>query len=73
MPIYKLIKYSDNYLKISGNLHQYYRDDLNDHIKESESFKFKIKKTPAARNTEDVKVVAQLKYLLIFGELLKRH
>ena len=36
---------------------QYYRDDPNDNIKESESFKYKIKitgKTPAAGNTKDV-------------------
>ena len=31
MPIYNLIEYSDNYLKTSGSLWQYYRDepDLN--------------------------------------------
>ena len=26
MPMYNLIKYSDNYSKISGSLWQYYRD-----------------------------------------------
>ena len=28
MPMYNLIEYSDNYLKISGNLWQYCRDNL---------------------------------------------
>ena len=28
-PIYKLIKYSDNYLKTSGSLWQYHRDETN--------------------------------------------
>ena len=27
MPIYNLIKYSDNYSKTSGSLWQYYRDE----------------------------------------------
>ena len=50
MPVYNLIEYSDNYSKTSGSLWQYYRDDPNDNIKESESLKYKIKitgKTPA--------------------------
>ena len=32
MPIYNLIEYSDDYLKTSGSLSQYYRDDPNDNI-----------------------------------------
>ena len=57
MPMYNLIEYSDNYLKTSGSLWQYYRDDPNDSITGSESFKYKIKvtgKTPATANTKDV-------------------
>ena len=57
MPMYNLIEYSDNYLKTSGSLWQYYRDGPNDIITGSESFKYKIKitgKTPAAGNTKDV-------------------
>ena len=45
---------------------QYYRDDPNDNITESESFKYKIKitgKTPADGNTKDVKIAVPLKYL----------
>ena len=57
MPMYNLIEYSDNYSKTSGSLWQYYKDDPNDNIKNSESFKYKIKitrKTPNNGNTKDV-------------------
>ena len=50
MPMYNLIEYSENHSKISGSLLQYYRDDPNDNIVHSESFKFNINiigKTPA--------------------------
>ena len=50
MPMYNLIEYSNNYSKTSGNLWQHYRDEANDDITESESFKSKIKIT---RNTLD--------------------
>ena len=65
MPMYNLIEYSNNYLKTSRNLWLYYRDDPNDNITQSESFKFKIKitgKTPAAGNTKDVEIAVPLKY-----------
>ena len=45
MPVYNLIGYSDNYSKILRSLWQYYRDDINDNITQSESFKSKIKIT----------------------------
>ena len=32
MPMYNLIKYSNNYSKTSGSLWQYYRDDSTDVI-----------------------------------------
>ena len=63
MPMYNLIEYSDNYSKTSGSLWQYYRDYPNDNITQSESFKYKFKitgKTPAAGNTEDVKIAVPL-------------
>ena len=63
MPMYNLIEYSDNYSKTSGSLWQYYRDDPNDNITQSESFKCKFKitgKTPAAGNTENVKIAVSL-------------
>ena len=42
--MYNLIEYSNNYLKTSGILQQYYRDDPNDdqNITLSESFKLRI-------------------------------
>ena len=43
MPMYKLIEYSDNYPKTSGNLWQYYKDEPNDNLGDSESFKYKVK------------------------------
>ena len=42
MPIYNLIEYSNNYSKTSGSLWQYYGDDPNDNITQSESFKSMI-------------------------------
>ena len=44
-PIYYLIKYSNNYSKTSGSLWQYYRDDPNVILTNSESFKLKIEIT----------------------------
>ena len=41
MPMYNLIEYRDNYSKKSGSLWQYYKDDPNDDIANSESFKSK--------------------------------
>ena len=43
MPMYNLIEHSDNYPKTSGSLWQYCRDEPNNDITESESFKFKPK------------------------------
>ena len=57
MPMY-LIEYSDNHSKTSESLREYYRDNPNDNITESESFKYKIKitgKTPPAGNKRILK------------------
>ena len=64
MPMYNLIEYSDNYSKTSGSLWQYYKDDPNDNIENSESFKSKVKitgKTPDDGNTKDVEIIVPLK------------
>ena len=45
MPMYDLIEYSDNYAKASASLWQYDRDEPNDNLVNSESFKSKIKIT----------------------------
>ena len=71
MPIYNLIEYSDNYSKTSGILRQYYRNDPNDNIVNSEWFKFKFKITgnaPNDGNTENVEISVSLKYLSNFLE-----
>ena len=70
MPMYNLIEYSDNYAKTSGSLWQYYTDEPNNNLANSESFKFKVKitgKTPAAADNEkDVEIMVPLKYLRNF-------
>ena len=55
--MYNLIEYSDNHSKTSGSLWQYYRDEPNDNLAGSKSFKSKIKivgKTPAVGNEKIV-------------------
>ena len=69
MPMYNLIECGDNYAKTSGSLWQYYRDEPNDNLEDSESLKSEIKvtgKTPAADNEKDVEIVIPLKYLKFF-------
>ena len=63
-----------NYTKTSGSLWQYYRDDPNDNIAESVSFKFKIittGKTSDADNTKDVEIAVPLKSLSTFWRTLE--
>ena len=74
MPMYNLIEYSDNYAKTSGSLWQYFRDEPNDHLRDSESFKSKIKiteKTPVNNNKKDVEIMVPLKYLSNFWRTLE--
>ena len=74
MSMYNLIEYSDNYSKTSGSLWQYYKDDPNDNITDSESFKFKVKitgKTPDDGNTKDFEIIVPLKYLSNFWKTLE--
>ena len=74
MPMYNLIEYNDNSLKTSECLCQYYKNNPNDNITQSESFKSKIKtkgKTPAAGNTKDVEMIVPLKYLSNFWKTLE--
>ena len=76
MPMYNLIEYSDNYVKTSGSLWQYYRDEPNNNLADSESFKFKVKitgKTPANDNEKDVETMVPLKYLSYFWRTLDMH
>ena len=74
MPMYNLIEYSDNYSTTSGSLSQYYKDDPNDTIANSESFKSKVKiagKTRNNGNTKDVEIIVPLKYLRNFWKTLE--
>ena len=43
MPMYNLIKYSENYSKTTGSLWQYYKNDPKDPTTDSVSFKFKLR------------------------------
>ena len=74
MPMYNLIEYSDNYAKTSGSLWQYFRDQPDDNLADSESFKSKIKltgTTPNNDNEKDVKIMVPLKYLSNFWRTLE--
>ena len=69
MLMYNLIEYSDNYSKTSGILWQYYKDEPNGNMGDSESFKSKVKitgKTPDNRKTKDAEIIVPLKYLSNF-------
>ena len=72
--MHNLIWYSDNYSKTSGSLWQYCKDEPNDNLANSESFKSKVKitgKTPNNGNTKDVEIIVPLKYLSNFWRTLE--
>ena len=74
MPLYNLLEYSDNYAKTFGSLWQYCRDEPNDNLANSESFKSKIKitgKTPNNSNEKDVEIMVLLKYVSNFWRTLE--
>ena len=74
MPMYNLIEYSDNYAKATGSLWQYFRDEPNNNLADSESFKSKIKitgKTPNNGNEKNVEIMVPLKYLSNFWRTLE--
>ena len=74
MPMYNLIRYSNNYSKTSGSLWQYYKDEPQDNLANSESFKSKVKVTGNTLpdgNTTDVKIIVSLKYLSNFWRTLE--
>ena len=74
MPMCNLIEYSDNYPKTSESLWQYFRDEPDDNLEDSESFKSKIKitgKTPNNNNVKDVEIMVPLKYLSNFWRTLE--
>ena len=74
MSMYNLIEYSDNYAKTTGSLWQYFRDEPDDNLEDSESFKSKIKitgKTPNDDNEKDVEIMVPLNYLSNFWRTLE--
>ena len=76
MQLYNLLEYRDNYAKTSGSLWQYYRDEPDDNLADSESFKSKIKmtgKTPNNGNEKDAEIIVLLKYLNNFWRTLEMH
>ena len=70
MPMYNLIEYSDNYSKTSASLCQYYKDDPNDNLTDSKSFKSKVK-TTGNTPAKDVEIIVPLKYLSNFWRTLE--
>ena len=69
MPISNLIEYSDNHSKTFRSSWQYYKDDPNNNVTESESFKSKVKitgNTPDDGNTKGVRIMVPLKHLSNF-------
>ena len=84
MPIYNLIEHSDAYLKTSGSLRQYYRDeptlDANNNIidfpaknnnSNSYKFKWKIAGQTVNRGAKTVEIIVPLKYLCNFWRTLE--
>ena len=72
--MYNLIEYSDHYAKTSGSLWQYFRDESDDNLADSESFKSKIKITGKPPNNDikkDVEIMVALKYLSNFWRTLE--
>ena len=57
MPMYNLIDYSDNYSKTFGSLRQYYKDEPNDKLADSESFKSNLKSQEKPLLTEIQKML----------------
>ena len=68
IPMYNLIKYSDNYSKTSRSLYQFWRDEPKDPITDSESFKFKSRFLNDTNNagTITLEMAVSLKYLCDF-------
>ena len=72
--MYNLIEYSDIYAKTSESLWEYFRDDLDDDLADSESYKSKIKitgKTLDDNSEKDVEIMVPLKYLSNFWRTLE--
>ena len=74
MPMYSLIEGINNYSKTSGRLWEYYKDEPNDNLADSESFKNQVKitgNTPDNNNLKDVEIIVPRKYLSNFRRTLE--
>ena len=81
MPMYNLIKYSDNYSRTSGNIWQYCKDILavnnNGNLVDfnganaTDSFNFKTKITGQTNGIINIDIMVALKYLSNFWETVK--
>ena len=74
MVMYNLIEYSNNYLQKSGILWQYYKDEPNGNLADSELFKSKVKitgSTPDNGDTKDVEIIVPSRYLSNFWKTLE--
>ena len=73
MPMYNLIEYSDNYSKTFGSLYLFCRDEPNDIITDSKSFKFKSKFLDNTDNEHNVnpEIAVQLNNLSNFWRTLE--
>ena len=54
--MYNLIEYNNNYEQKSGSLWHYHKDDLNDNMADSESFKFTSRFTNNTKNEDPANV-----------------
>ena len=54
MPMFNSIECSGNYSKTSGSLWEYYKDEPNDNLTDSESFKSKTRSAMRCNNREDL-------------------
>ena len=68
MPMYNLFEYSKNYAKSSASLWRYCRNEPDDNITDSKSFKFKSSITDNSNNDDiaNLKIVVPFKYLSDF-------
>ena len=84
MPLYNLKEYSNKYLKTSGSLWQYYRDELfldntdnvvhftgANYISRSIRYKQKITGQTDANDRRNVKIMVTLKYISKFWRTLE--
>ena len=74
MRMYNLIQYSDNYSKTSGRLWLCHKDEPNNNLADSESYKSKVtitESTTADGNSKHVQIIVPLKYLSNFWRTLK--